>query len=134
MKKYEALIKQVLRFGVVGGMAFLIDYVTLFLLTEFVGINYLISGAISFVLSVIFSYILSVRWVYQTNRKMNKRLEFIVFVILSLIGLGINQAIMWLGVDKMGYYYMIVKIFATAIVMVYNFVTRKLFLEERKTA
>ena len=36
------LIKQILKFGLVGGLAFLIDYVFLYILTEFIGIHYLI--------------------------------------------------------------------------------------------
>ena len=55
-----------------------------------------------------------------------------VFIILSIVGLGINQLIMWICVDKLGIFYMISKIGATAIVMVYNFITRKIFLENGK--
>jgi putative flippase GtrA len=36
---------------------------------------------------------------------------------------------MWVGVEYLHVYYMIVKIGATAIVMIFNFVTRKMFLE-----
>ena len=57
--------------------------------------------------------------------------EFIVFVLLSIVGLGVNELCMWLGTDLMGIHYMITKIGATAIVMVYNFVTRKMFIEKK---
>lgn len=53
-----------------------------------------------------------------------------VFIILSVIGLGINELIMWIAVDAFGIFYMLAKIGATAVVMVYNFITRKLFLEK----
>ena len=36
---------------------------------------------------------------------------------------------MWAGVELLGWHYLIVKIGATAIVMVWNFVTRKIFLD-----
>ena len=36
---------------------------------------------------------------------------------------------MWAGVELLGVHYLITKIFATAIVMVWNFVTRKIFLD-----
>ena len=50
-------------------------------------------------------------------------------MVLSVIGLGINDALMWLGTSLLGISYLITKIGATAVVMVYNFVTRKKFLD-----
>ena len=126
MKK---LMFQILRFGVVGGSAFLIDYALLFVLTEFGGINYLLSSCISFIVSVIYNYILSVIWVFDVGEERKAVHSFFIFIILSIIGLGINALIMWCLVDWLSVYYMLAKIVATAGVMVYNFVTRKLFLE-----
>ena len=96
MKK---LIAQVLKFGVVGGTAFLIDYSIMIALTEFFGINYLISSGISFVVSVIYNYILSVHWVFDVDKNGNKKKEFVVFILLSVIGLGLNQLLMWIFVS-----------------------------------
>lgn len=127
MKK---LIAQVLKFGVVGGTAFLIDYSIMIALTEFFGINYLISSGISFVVSVIYNYILSVHWVFDVDKDGDKKKEFVVFILLSVIGLGLNQLLMWIFVSKVHVFYMLSKIFVTAIVMIYNFVTRKFFLEK----
>lgn len=123
------LIKQLFRFGVVGGIAFLIDYSVLFICTEYLGIYYLISSFISFTVSTVFNYIASVRWVFDVDQKKSQRRNFVLFIVFSVIGLGINQCIMWFGVEKLDLYYMLVKIGATAIVMVFNFVTRKMFLE-----
>lgn len=130
MEQKKSLLQQLIRFGVVGGSAFAIDYAILFLLTEAFGFNYLISGAISFTVSVIFNYILSIKWVFNVAGERKQTQDMAVFIILSVIGLGINQLIMWVAVDKFHIYYMISKIGATAIVMVYNFVTRKIFLEK----
>lgn len=127
MKK---LIAQVLKFGVVGGTAFLIDYSIMIALTEFFGINYLISSGISFVVSVIYNYILSVHWVFDVDKNGNKKKEVVVFILFSVIGLGLNQLLMWIFVSKVHVFYMLSKIFVTAIVMIYNFVTRKFFLEK----
>lgn len=127
MKK---IIAQVLKFGVVGGTAFLIDYSIMIALTEFFGINYLISSGISFVVSVIYNYILSVHWVFDVDKDGDKKKEFIVFILLSVIGLGLNQLLMWVFVSRVHVFYMLAKIFVTAIVMIYNFVTRKIFLEK----
>lgn len=128
MKK---LIAQIFKFSVVGGTAFLIDYGVMIALTELCGINYLISSGISFVVSVIYNYILSVRWVFEVDENGDKRKEFVVFIVLSLIGLGLNQLLMWVFVSMIHIFYMVAKIIVTAIVMLYNFITRKLFLEKK---
>ena len=131
MSNTKKLLSQIIKFGFVGGTAFVIDAGLLFLLTEFCGIHYLISGMISFTASVIYNYVLSVKWVFDAKKDANKTQEFLVFIILSVIGLGINQLFMWLFVDMMHIYYMLSKIIATVIVMIYNFITRKIFLEKK---
>ena len=124
------LFAQIIKFGFVGGTSFVIDAGILFLLTEFCGIHYLLSGAISFTASVIYNYMLSIKWVFDAKKDVNKVQELAVFIGLSVLGLGLNQLLMWLFVDIFHIYYMLSKIIATAIVMVYNFVTRKLFIEK----
>ena len=129
LKNNKKLFQQIFKFGIVGGLAFLIDYGLLFLLTEFVNIHYLISSIISFIVSLIFNYILSIKWVFDVTKKQTYK-EVIVFVVLSVIGLGINQLVMYVGVDKLTIHYMLVKIISTFIVMIWNFITRKIFIEK----
>lgn len=126
------LFSQLIKFGLVGGIAFLIDYGIMVFLTEVFKIPSLISAAISFTVSVIFNYIASVKWVFDVDKEKNsKTKELAVFILLSIVGLGINELIMWIMDKKFGIYYMISKIVATIVVMCYNFITRKLFLEKR---
>ena len=127
MKK---LLSQIIKFGLVGFLCFFIDYGIMVFLTEVAGVHYLLSSGISFTVSVIVNYVLSLTYVFETKQK-NRVKEFIIFVVLSVIGLGINQVLMWFCVDILGIFYMISKIGATAVVMVYNFVTRKMILEVR---
>jgi len=129
MKKRKKLFKQLIRFGFVGGIAFLIDYGILVFLTEVFSIHVLISNAIAFTVAVIVNYILSIKWVFHLHGKRNHKTDFIVFISLSIIGLLINQLIMWLLIDKIYIHYMIAKLVATAVVLVFNFITRKIFFE-----
>lgn len=127
--KMKHLVEQVLKFGVVGVIAFLIDYSLLYVLTEFCHIHYMISSIISFTVSLIFNYIASIYWVFDVKQKQTYK-EVIVFTILSVMGLGINQLVMYLMTDVGNIYYMFSKLVATAIVMVWNFITRKIFIEK----
>ncbi len=128
-QKTENLLLQIFKFGIVGGIAFLIDYVVLFCCKEFIGLSVLLSAAIAFTVSVIYNYIASVKWVFDVNKEKSAKKNFVIFIILSIIGLIITEIIMWIGSDIMKINYLIVKIIATAIVMVFNFITRKMFLE-----
>lgn len=125
----KRLIAQIMKFGVVGVIAFAIDYGLLIFLTEVFGIDYLVSATVSFTVSVVFNYLASMRYVFAHREGMSRRREFAIFVVLSVIGLLINNACLWLGVDMLGVDYRISKIVVTAVVMVWNFVTRKIFLD-----
>lgn len=126
MKK---LFAQVMKFGIVGVIAFAIDYGLMILLTEVFGVPYLISATVSFTVSVVFNYIASMRYVFAHKEGMSRRREFIIFVVLSALGLGINNVCLWAGTELLGVDYRLSKIVVTAIVMVWNFVTRKIFLD-----
>lgn len=123
------LIEQIMKFGVVGVIAFVIDFGMMVFLTEVFGIDPVISATVSFIISVIFNYAASMRYVFSHREGMSRTREFVIFVVLSAIGLGINDLLIWAGTDLASFDYRLVKIFATAVVMVWNFVTRKIFLE-----
>jgi putative flippase GtrA len=125
----KKLIAQFMKFGIVGVIAFIIDYGVMIFLTEVFGVPYLISTTISFVVSVIFNYFASMRFVFKRKDDMSRRREFIIFVVLSVCGLAINDVLMWLMVDSLFIDYRISKIVVTVVVAVWNFVTRKIFLE-----
>ena len=126
------LIEQIAKFGVVGFLAFIIDYGTMIALTEIFGVPYLISTTVGFIVSVIFNYLASMKYVFARRDDIGRAREFTVFVVLSVIGLGLNDVLMWGFVDMRGGDYRLMKILVTALVMVYNFVTRKIFLEKHE--
>ena len=99
------------------------------LLTEAFNVNYLASSAVSFSVSVIFIHVLSVFRVFDVEEK-SKAKGLLIFALLSVIGLVFNQALMFLGTEIINFHYMLTKIFATIIVVVYNFISRKMILEK----
>lgn len=126
------LVMQIIKFGFVGGIAFLIDYSILIICKELFHFSVLLSAAIAFTISVIFNYLASVKWVFEVDQEKSKKQNFILFIVFSIIGLILTELIMYIGTDIIDISYLIVKILATAIVMVFNFITRKLFLEKKK--
>ena len=128
--KSNKLLTQIVKFGFVGVVATIIDFSVLVFLTELFSVDVVASAGIAFCVSVIANYILSMKFVFE-SRNQSKVGEFFLFTVLSLGGLILNEAIMWLGVKEFLIHYIAVKIFATCFVMVYNFATRKIFLEKK---
>ena len=129
------LIEQILKFGVVGAIAFLIDYGLLMLLSQLLGMDPVLSAGISFCVSVVFNYVASMRFVFTHRDDMSRQREFAIFIVLSVIGLIINELCMIAGVSVLGDSALAVtatKVFATAVVMVWNFVSRKKWLDAGK--
>lgn len=125
------MILQIIKFGIVGIIATLVDVGILVLLKELLHIDVLVSSAISFCVSVALNYLLSMAFVFQSKNQ-DKVREIVIFVLLSVGGLLINQLILWIGVWFTPAYYLVVKLFALVIVPVYNFITRKIFLESKE--
>ena len=125
------MILQIIKFGILGVVATFVDVGVLVVLKELLHIDVLVSSAISFCVSVAVNYILSMTFVFKSKNQ-NKLREIVIFVLLSVGGLCLNQLILWIGVTFTPVYYLIVKLFALVIVPVYNFITRKIFLESKE--
>lgn len=132
MKKYVELFKQLIKFGIVGVISTLLDYGLMLFFKEVCGIHYLVSSTLSYGISLVFNYLASMKYVFHGKEEVSKVREFVIFTVLCLVGMGLNQLILWLIVEFAGIDYRISKVLATIVVMVWNFVTRKLFLEEKK--
>ena len=146
MKK---LFAQIIKFGFVGVLCFLIDFVISTALFHLL-INITsrsaataVGGFVGFTISVVVNYVLSMKFVFERKEDMSRRKEFVIFVILSVIGLGVNEVILLacsafyegstalMEVFSDTLWFAASKVIATAIVMVYNFVSRKIFLEKK---
>lgn len=126
MKK---LLGQIAGFGIVGIIATVIDFGIMNLLHYGCGLSILISNTAGFVVSVVFNYMASMKYVFNHRDDMSKRREFAIFVILSVVGLLLNDGIVLALNRGLALEANIAKICATALVMVYNFISRKLLLD-----
>ena len=125
------MILQIIKFGIVGVIATFVDLGVLVLLKELLQVDVLLSSAISFCVSVAVNYILSMAFVFKSKNQ-DKVKEIVIFVLLSIGGLLLNQLILWIGITFTPVYYLVVKMFALVIVPIYNFITRKIFLESKE--
>ena len=147
MKK---LLEQIIKFGLVGVLCTLIDFgitMAVSAVLRRAGMNLtnaaLAGGLLGFTVSLVVNYFLSMKFVFTRKEGLDRRKEFLIFLVLSLVGCGLNELIikgsLWvielrlpaLMIQSAALVTAIAKIMATGVVMIYNFVTRKLFLEEK---
>jgi dolichyl-phosphate beta-glucosyltransferase len=124
-----------LKYAVVGTIGTVVDVGTLYLFVEYVHIPLLISTTLSFILAVINNFILNKYWTFQ-NTNSNIRKQFIKFLIVALIGLGLTLILMYLFVyiinipDIILYNigikgYVLSKLLTSIIVLLWNFLGNK---------
>lgn len=122
--------RQIGRFVLISGSTTIIDFVILITETELFSINYLLSNIFSFVISATINYVLSTKFVFKINNNATQMTNFITFIGLSFIGLLFNQLILWILTAKLGIFYIISKAVATGTVMLWNFISKKIFFEK----
>lgn len=130
------LIKEFLRYAIVGGISFLADFGTLTLFEEVFFAEgekwqIFISTAAGFIVGLAVNYILSLMFVFRAedNRNSGKSVgAFLIFALVGVIGLGITEGLMHLGVNILHFHYMLTKIAAAGIVLVWNYLGRKILI------
>lgn len=128
-EKSGNLYIQIFRYLISGGTAFLIDTLVMILLKEVFGMYFLYASIISFVIGLIFTYLLSIYWVFDSRRlKENQFRELIIFALIGLVGIVLTWVFMKLFTDKLALYYVVSKVLTTIIVSIWNFVAKKMLL------
>ena len=127
------LFIQLFRYTLVGGLAFVVDFGLLFFLTEYVRLHYLISATISFLAGLLVNYVISTQWIFRDSKIKNKKVEFILFGLIGVIGIILNNVIIYLFTDVVGLYYMLSKLVTAIIVYMWNFLGRRYFLFNAKS-
>lgn len=125
VKDSNSVIIQFFRYGIVAIIAFIIDFGFLFFFTQYWHIHYLISATLSFLISLFFNYILSTKWAFSRRSNYSYTTEMVLFLGIALVGLVLNDAIIWFLTEKLEVFYLLSKIVATVIVFFWSFIARR---------
>lgn len=121
-------LHEFIRYFAASAVALAVDVGFLWFLTSVLGVQYLISGALAFLLGLGVVYILSVRWVFEQRSLHDWKAEFLVFAFIGIVGLGLNELILWFFTGLFGFFYLVSKIASVFVVFSWNFGVRKWFL------
>ncbi len=132
LKSTENTIIKFFRYIFVGGLAFIVDSSILFVL-EYNGLHYLLATAIAFTIGLFVNFILAKKLVFTEKATVNKfQGEFFIYGLVGLIGLLITEGLMYLLTGLQGVYFMISKVIVAIIVLIWNFMARKILLYRNK--
>ena len=133
----ENNVIQFFRYCFVGGIATVVEGGALWLIQHFIfsdekAIFVYLSQAIAFVLGTITNFVLSRLFVFQASKKSMKITgEFIVVFIISAVGLLVKEGLLWCFNIQLGIHYMLVWVVSTALVLIWNYVARRVFIYKK---
>lgn len=122
---------QVSRFLMVGVLSFLIEFCVFTILIDLFSIKYTEANLPAMTISVVCNYFLTKMFVFEGGRH-NDRVTFVLFVVFTLAGLGLNQFFLWFLVQHGDVNVKLSKVVAVGLASVFNYFTKK-FLVFRTT-
>ncbi|MDD4699644.1 MAG: GtrA family protein [Oscillospiraceae bacterium] len=130
-------IKEFIRYLFVGGSAFLVDTLVLYITKTYMfndlgKLGILIATASGFLIGLIYNYFLSIIFVFKkaTDNIKGKQIKtFIVFATIGIIGLVLTELGMYFGITIFdSKYYIVVKVFVAVVVLLWNYIARKVLI------
>lgn len=140
MEKIFALLKkyrEILLYLIFGALTTVVDYLSLWLFYDLLGIRVLDAlgaNTLAWVVSVAFAFTTNKIFVFESRDTSQKTLirEILSFVAARLVSLGAESAVIYIGVNVLGCNLWIMKLLASVIVVISNYVFSKLVIFRKK--
>ena len=108
-----------------------VDIGLLYIFVEYFHINSVLAASFSFLFAVVNNFFWNKYWTFGSNIVKYKR-QFIKFLTVSLVGLGLTMVLMYLGVEVFNFWYLFVKVVTILFVLIWNFAMNYLWTFEMK--
>src|SRR5260221_4864907 len=119
-------LQKIAKFGVVGLTGMCIDFLVTWLLKEKLRLNKYVANSIGFTCAVINNFYLNLKWTFQVSGQ-NTNIYFIKFVLISIVGLALNNMFVYIFNEKLCLNFYISKALAVLCVFVWNFTANNYF-------
>ena len=122
----QTLIERFLKFCIVGGSGVVVDFGITYLAKEFLKLNKYVANSLGFICAATSNYILNRTWTFGSNDP-DVVMQYFRFFGFSLIGLAINNLVIYLLHGRVKWNFYIVKLIATCVVTFWNFSMNYIF-------
>ncbi|MCS6981550.1 MAG: GtrA family protein [Flavobacteriales bacterium] len=112
--------RKFLKFGIVGSTGVVIDFAVTWLLKEKLHINAYMANSVGFVCAASNNWLLNRIWTFR-NRNPQLIRQYLLFMLISVIGLGLNNLVVWFCSEVVGINFYLAKLAAVGVVMFWNF-------------
>jgi putative flippase GtrA len=116
----HAFLIKFLKFGIVGFTGLFVDFGFTYLCKEILKIHKYVSNSIGFTIAASSNYIINRIWTFKSDDP-NIAVEYTEFLVISLVGLGINNLILWFLVSRFKMNFYLGKLIAIGFVTIWNF-------------
>jgi putative flippase GtrA len=116
----EIFIGKFLKFCIVGFSGMIVDFGTTWFLKEKIKLNKYIANSTGFILAASSNYLFNRFWTFH-SANLHIASEYISFILISLVGLAINNLIIFILNEKMKINFYLSKLFAVGVVTIWNF-------------
>lgn len=121
------VFKEFVSFAFVGFIGTIVNLFVLFLLTEFLGLYYLLSAIISFLVAMTNNFILNKKFTFKEKLNHEFTKKYGKFFLVSMVALGVNLLFLYIFTELIGIYYLVSQIFAIGIALIINFIGNKIW-------
>jgi len=121
------VIKEFVKFGVVGGIGTLVNIAILYLLTEEAGVYYMISAIFSFIVAMSGNFLLNKLWTFNEIIEFGIGRKYLQFSLVSISALLVNLFFLYIFTEVLGIYYIVSQILAIGIALIINFLGNKIW-------
>ncbi len=116
----QTFLVKFIKFGIVGFSGVFVDFGITYVCKEWLKIQKYIANSIGFIAAASSNYYLNRTWTFRSQNP-DVATEYTEFFIISLVGLGIANLIVWLIHGKMKWNFYLSKLFAIGMVTIWNF-------------
>lgn len=123
----KSVVVEFFKFAVVGLAGTVVNLSVLYLLTEYVGMYYLVSAMFAFLVAVTSNFILNKLWTFRESLNAGLSRKYTRFVLVGTIALSVNVVFLYLLTEFLGFHYLVSQIISIGLALVINFVGNKIW-------
>ena len=124
--------RQVVRFCITGAAGLIAYYAALYGLTEYLGVWYIISAVIGFILNTGLNFTLQKFWTFQNRKTRMVGRQLVLYVAMTVSFLIGNTVFLYLMVEYMHMWYITAQVILTIIISTLSFIiSGRIFRNER---